>query len=519
MRKVLPFLFFVLCISFIFAEDLKIISNEFCKNVVDAQPVDISDVFTSNDERIYLWINLGPYKESHSMIFEWYSPDGELFASVPYNLPSAREVNLDIIEEYRVWSYLNLDTVEKSMQGIWSVKLYIDNNLKLTRLFRLVSDNEAEKINIVSSIFCENIENNRPVNPSSDFTFDNKRIYLWLALTPFKNSQKVTWKWYSPDDELYFETELITPSAKEEGVEVIEDYTCHSFIYVDAIPKKLSGVWTVEIYINDIKRTTKEFRLLSDEVDFTSSILGKNISDGEIVNPSFEFTFDDEKIYLWLLLTPFKESTKITWNWYSPDNKLFATVDLITPSASEEGLSFWDGFTCWAWLEINKIPRNLSGIWKVDVYINDLKKLTKHFKLSSKALFKNFKEIQIEDIYLEVPEYYTYFEDPENPGSYYILLDETDEFFAFLNVTFTHENLLPEKHFNYIGPWFKAAVRELVYEDNYGMFVKAWDTMIEDYTDSKGRNIYLFFSAPENLFKEYKPIFKRIFDSFQLTVY
>jgi len=383
------------------SEVLEISSNALCKNVVNGEPKSISDVFTFNDSRIYLWISLKPFKERHTLLWKWYSPDGELFGEVPYNLPSAKEMNEDILEDYRAWSYLNVNTIDKSQQGSWFVKLYCDNKLVLTRLFRLMATEvNRNEVEIASNALCKDVKDGEPIDQTTEFTFNDERIYLWLTLTPFKDKQKVTWRWYSPDNKLYFKTDLTTPSSKDQNLEVMEDYSC------------------------------------------------------------------------------------------------------------------------WAWLYIDKIEKDLVGTWIVEVYINDIKRLTKKFRLSDENASSDFKEIQIDDVFLRIPKNTDYFKDDENPESYYIILNSDENAFSFVGVEFSDENLIDEADFTYEGPWFTASVVEsTTYDKERNIRNKFWYAKVDSYVDSKGRYIYLFFFSPEDYFEEYKSTFKKIFDSLKLIVY
>jgi len=384
------------------SEVLEISSNVLCKKVVNGKPQKPTDVYTFSDSKVYLWTSLKPFKERHNLSWEWYSPDGKIYATSRYDLPSAVEEGEEILEDYTVWAWLNIGSINRSLEGSWAVKMYIDGQLALTRVFRLVAPEDyVENFEILSSVLCKNVKDAEPVDSTNVFTFNDERIYLWLSFKPFKDNHKVLWKWYSPDGELYYETDIVTSSAEEESVEIIDDYSAWAWLYVDSISKKLKGTWRVDIYLDGEKKLTRSFKLLDQE---------------------------------------------------------------------------------------SKAP--------------------------------GFKEINIEDVVLKIPKSAEYFQDEESQNSYYIILDTPDDVFAFVAVEFDHEDLIDEADFIYKGPWFTAkVVEDTSYDEEEDTLDRFWYAKIENITDNKGRYIYLFFLAPDDYFEEYEPLFREIFDSFNLIVY
>ena len=116
-------------------EMIYISSFDFCTGVEDNMPFGIKNRFSAEDSRIYFWLMLDSYKYAHTAVWEWYSPDGEVFDTVVVDLPSAESRGGEILEDMTLWSGLPVSAIENEEKGIWLVKFFIDDRLVLARQF------------------------------------------------------------------------------------------------------------------------------------------------------------------------------------------------------------------------------------------------------------------------------------------------------------------------------------------------------------------------------------------------
>ncbi len=89
----------------------------------------------------------------------------------------------------------------------------------------------------------------------------------------------------------------------------------------------------------------------------------------------------DEYIYLWLNFSPFEDAHYISWNWISPNGEYFDEVTLELPQSDTPGLK-WEDYRAWAWLNTADIPDDYTGVWFVNVYVDDELYLVRQFELT-----------------------------------------------------------------------------------------------------------------------------------------
>lgn len=113
--------------------EYKITDYATCKDVVEKEPVDRTDKFSSEDARVYQWIDIIPQYRSHTAENKWYTPDGRLYYSAQ---SSSEDKRYD--EGWKFWGWIAIKGHDaENMPGVWKVETYIDGNYVLTQRFSI----------------------------------------------------------------------------------------------------------------------------------------------------------------------------------------------------------------------------------------------------------------------------------------------------------------------------------------------------------------------------------------------
>jgi hypothetical protein len=90
--------------------------------------------FTFNDSCAYSWIKFkGTRCNPHVVTWKWYSPDGKLYLTSLFNLPTHC-----VRGEWSVWTCLPIKGyTPPNLAGEWRVDVYIDNSFAFTEYFRI----------------------------------------------------------------------------------------------------------------------------------------------------------------------------------------------------------------------------------------------------------------------------------------------------------------------------------------------------------------------------------------------
>jgi hypothetical protein len=110
-------------------------------NSVTSDPIGESDVYLTDNEDVYCWVNFTEISVPHIVRFDWLNPDGELIES---HTKDIEDPVFDFIEIY--------GNDPASDPGEWSVRVYVDNILRGTETFSIVDyDTVVEKTNLLES--------------------------------------------------------------------------------------------------------------------------------------------------------------------------------------------------------------------------------------------------------------------------------------------------------------------------------------------------------------------------------
>lgn len=107
-------------LSHIYAE------HKICKNVVNDQPVDVTNTFCNSDSRMYSWVHYTDQCNGLDLKFEWYEPDGSLFDDVTFALSDPGPEPQAWVPDRYQWFYYDISTTSmKHKTGSWQIKYYV----------------------------------------------------------------------------------------------------------------------------------------------------------------------------------------------------------------------------------------------------------------------------------------------------------------------------------------------------------------------------------------------------------
>lgn len=110
---------------------------------VTGTPVDPSTTFTTEDPEVIAYLKFNNVHGSHSLKWDWHTPDGRLFSSsgdYPMVVSDGK-----FRKEYTVWHTLPVrDQKSATFPGDWQVKAYLDGKLLMSQGFNM----EDAEINV-----------------------------------------------------------------------------------------------------------------------------------------------------------------------------------------------------------------------------------------------------------------------------------------------------------------------------------------------------------------------------------
>jgi hypothetical protein len=119
--------------------DINLLEALTCKDLQDDLPVDETDTFTSDDDRVYAWTAWEGASASplpHTIRFDWYRPDGTLHTSL------SDEFDFSPYSLAYLWSWVSVDYMI-DYPGQWHVDFYMDDSYEGTLYFTLVEGTQS----------------------------------------------------------------------------------------------------------------------------------------------------------------------------------------------------------------------------------------------------------------------------------------------------------------------------------------------------------------------------------------
>ena len=100
-----------------------------------------------------------------------------------------------------------------------------------------------------------------PVETASTFTHNSDPIYCFIRVVEVSREIRMKWKWYSPDQILFRESEEVNVNKEEVFLEEITAYDKISL----SEEKDWQGIWQVVVLIDDKLIARKSFLLKSSK--------------------------------------------------------------------------------------------------------------------------------------------------------------------------------------------------------------------------------------------------------------
>ncbi len=224
------------------------------------------------------------------------------------------------------------------------------------------------------------------ITRTSVFLSTDSKVYSWLNLSNVVTGT-LEWRWYSPDNNLYYTTSYNVP--KPIGASYWETYDAwHNINIAGTKAADLPGSWHVDVYLNGKYLLTENFTIIrsssptqpSTTVQILDHTMAKDV-DKSANNPitrTNEFSSTDSSAYSWIRLDNVGAGT-VVWYWYPPSNSTpyKGSVDIPTPP---NGV-YWDTFNVWDFINIAGSNNASPGDWHVDAYLNGKYLLTERFTI------------------------------------------------------------------------------------------------------------------------------------------
>ena len=126
-----------------------------CKNVEKREkstyPIGLTDSFIKGDgKRVYVftdWFDLIP-DAIYLIRWEYYNPNGQIIGSRSHKLNPKKS-------HWKTWHSFFLDYKLNSLSGLWSVKIYVNNEFISEEKF-LIGENEAELAKLAVQVDTKN---------------------------------------------------------------------------------------------------------------------------------------------------------------------------------------------------------------------------------------------------------------------------------------------------------------------------------------------------------------------------
>ena len=119
----------------------RLISTSISKDVTKSQgfsiPVDETNIFSTEDSQVVMWVKIKDISDEHTLRWEWYDPKGSLYYST-------REYTINSGGRYRdysaSWHKIAIKGEKAStLAGKWTAKVYLDNKVISTKEFEITS--------------------------------------------------------------------------------------------------------------------------------------------------------------------------------------------------------------------------------------------------------------------------------------------------------------------------------------------------------------------------------------------
>lgn len=164
-------------------------------NVQDYTPSDRKKSFSVNDERVYLWVELGPLYGGEQLQIVWRDPAGKEYYTSDYVVDDPTATGYEWWETYDIYSYISIAGYDPAQRpGSWSADVNLDGKKLLSQAVPVTAPSSGSGIlsglspvpsapSVGQDILFTLQVNNPPTVPS----------YSWDMGEAFFNGQPVAW--------------------------------------------------------------------------------------------------------------------------------------------------------------------------------------------------------------------------------------------------------------------------------------------------------------------------------------
>ncbi len=250
-------------------EPYYVIGYTACEDVQETEPwdpINTTEVFSTLDERVVLWVRFGNVVSELYLRYELIKPDGTLFGTGEDFVEHPSKYGYDYYETYTHSMTMWLEPIEglgdpRDYPGEWKVDLYVNDEYVLTFNFVLL------KFGITDYKMCESMQESSPWDPINEknvFGKEDQYATAWLELSNVTKGLNLEFRWIDPEGALVFTNDVHVPDPRTQGAEYYSTFRLgqqftltETDYYKD--PKEKPGLWRVEIYIEGKKELEMTF--------------------------------------------------------------------------------------------------------------------------------------------------------------------------------------------------------------------------------------------------------------------
>jgi hypothetical protein len=108
-----------------------LVDTTTCRDVMPSSPYDPIDrtpSFTTSDQKALVWLYFIDVEISHTVRWDWYQPNGNLYTSTSYTIPDPSSSGYLYWSWYKTWAWIAPSSLSGSLLGSWQVRVYYDGN-------------------------------------------------------------------------------------------------------------------------------------------------------------------------------------------------------------------------------------------------------------------------------------------------------------------------------------------------------------------------------------------------------
>jgi len=102
-----------------------------------------------------------------------------------------------------------------------------------------------------------------PIEETDTFLTTDDQVIMWLKFENIDKPHILRWKWYAPDDILYYDTGDFT--INPEGRYAKAGYADHRILIAGDKASSLPGEWKVLVFLDGNLKVTKTFKIVENE--------------------------------------------------------------------------------------------------------------------------------------------------------------------------------------------------------------------------------------------------------------